>query len=117
MRGGSGALEHTSSRGINRNPGPRSDSSEFPSCKDDSRSKTSWQSEELVLYDSAVLFSILLLVPQFLPVSISLNLQEDDAKFFEFSKSADDGSPREGRPSKTCPDVPNEFRVSSKSRG
>ena len=43
--------------------------------------------------------------------SIGFNLQEDDAKFFEFSKSADDGSPRAGRPSKTCPDVPNEFRV------
>ena len=80
---------------------------------EDSRSKTSWQSEELVLYDSAVLFSILLLVPPFCPYQHGVNLQEDDAKFFEFSKSAGNGSPRASRPSKTCPDVPNELRVSS----
>ena len=44
-------------------------------------------------------------------VSIGVNLQEDDAKFFEFSKNAEDGSLQAGRPSKTCPDVPNESRV------
>ena len=64
------------------------------------------------MHDSAVVFSFLHPVPQFCLVSIGLKLQEDDAKFFEFSKSADDGSPRASRPSKTCPDVPNEFRVS-----
>ena len=48
-----------------------------------------------------------------LPLPIGFNLQEDDAKFFELSKTADDGSPRAGRLSKTCPDVPDEFRVSS----
>ena len=47
-----------------------------------------------------------------LPVSSGFNLQEDDAKFFEFPKSADRGSPAPGRNSKTCPAVPNEFRVS-----
>ena len=47
-----------------------------------------------------------------LPVSIGFNPQEDNAKFFEFS-STEDGSPRAGRLSKTCPDVPNKFRVSS----
>ena len=48
-----------------------------------------------------------------MPVSVGLNLQEDDAKSFDFSKSADDGSHRASEPSRTCPDVPNEFRVSS----
>ena len=54
-----------------------------------------------------------------LPVSIVLNLQEDDAKFFEFSKSADVGSPRGGRPSKTCPGVPmsSVFQAASKRSG
>ena len=46
------------------------------------------------------------------PVSLCLHPQEDDANFFGFSKKADDGSPPAGRPSKTCPDVPHEFRVS-----
>ena len=47
------------------------------------------------------------------PVSICFDQQGDDATFFGFSKSADDGSPRAGGPSKTCPEAPNEFRVSS----
>ena len=45
-------------------------------------------------------------------MSIGFDLQEDDAKFFEFANSADDGSPGVDRPSKKYPDVPNEFRVS-----
>ena len=48
-----------------------------------------------------------------LPVSSGLNPQEDDAKFFEFSKGAENGSPRAGRLSKKFPVVPNEFRLSS----
>ena len=56
---------------------------------EDSRLKTSWQSEELVLHNSEVLFSTPLFAPQFLPVSIGFNMQEEeDARFFEFSKSA-----------------------------
>ena len=43
---------------------------------EDSKSKTSWQSAKLALHESAVLSSVLLL-----PVSIGLNLQEDDAIF------------------------------------
>ena len=39
------------------------------------------------------------------------NPQEDDAKFREFSKRAEDGPSRAGRLTKTCPVVPNEFRV------
>ena len=48
-----------------------------------------------------------------LPVSIGFNVQEDEVKFFKFSKSAEDGSPRAGKPSKTCSGVSTEFRVSS----
>ena len=44
-------------------------------------------------------------------MSICVDLQEADAKLFEFAKSADDGSLGNGRPPKMCPDVPNEFRV------
>ena len=75
------------------------------------RSNTSWQSEELALHIPAILsqsFSF----SAILPVSFGFSLQEDDAKFFEFSKNAEDGSPRASGPSKTCPDVHNEFRVS-----
>ena len=41
------------------------------------------------------------------------NPQEDYAKFFEFSKKAEDGPSRAGRLSKTSPEVPMEFHVSS----
>ena len=111
------------SQGFYRNAVPKSDSSDFPSCNfedkfllldtTDSRSKTSWQSEELVLYNSVFFFLKNPLCSAILLVSLGFDLQEDDAKFFEFSKSADDGSPPAGRPSKTFPEVPNEFRVSS----
>ena len=47
-----------------------------------------------------------------LPVSVGFNPQEDDAKFIEFSKIDEDGSPRAGRRSKTFPEVPHEFRES-----
>ena len=40
------------------------------------------------------------------------NPQEDDAKFFGFSKNAEDGRSQSGRPSKTFPEEPNEFRAS-----
>ena len=67
--------------------------------------------------DKQVLFSILFLFSTILPVSIGFNLPEDDAKFFDISKNADDGSTRAGRPAKACPDVPDEFRASaSKNR-
>ena len=56
-----------------------------------SRSQNSRHSEVLKLYNSEMLFPILLLVPQFC-LYICFNLQGDDAKFFEFSKSAEDGS-------------------------
>ena len=54
-----------------------------------------------------------------LPVSMGFNLQEDDAKFFEFSKSTYDGPSRASRPPKTCPDVTIEsvYQTASKSRG
>ena len=42
---------------------------------------------------------------------MAFNLQEDDAKFFEFSKSAEDGYLEQVDLHKTCPDVPNEVRV------
>ena len=110
------------SQGFLRNASLRPGSSDFPSYNfedkfflydiEDSRSKTSWQNVELVLYDSAVLFSILLCSAIF-PVSIGFNLQEDDDKFFEFSKNGDNGSPQSGRYlKKTCLDTPSEFRVS-----
>ena len=41
------------------------------------------------------------------------NPQEDDTKFREFSKRAKDGPSRAGRLSKTFPEVPIEFSVSS----
>ena len=96
-------------------------SSEFPSYNFEdkfllhdtkgSRTKTTWQSEVLVLNNSVVLFSIPLSVPQFCLYQLASICKRADAKFFEFPKSADDGSPGAGRPSKTCPDAPNEFRV------
>ena len=46
------------------------------------------------------------------PVLPGPNSQEDDAKFREFSKRAEDGPSRAGRLSKTFPEVPTEFRVS-----
>ena len=39
--------------------------------------------------------------------------QEDDAKFFEFSKRAEDGPSRVSKLSKTFPELPTKFRVSS----
>ena len=75
------------------------------SCTD-SRSKTSWQIEVLVLHNSAALLNTSL-CSGILPVSIGFNLQEDEA---------DDGSPRAGRPPKTCPDAPNEFRTVRQAR-
>ena len=47
---------------------------------------------------------------QFLP---GPNSQEDDAKFSEFSKKAEDGPSRAGTLSKTLPEVPITIRVSS----
>ena len=41
------------------------------------------------------------------------NRQEDDAKFGDFLKRADGGPSRAGRVSKTFPEVPIVFRVSS----
>ena len=111
------------SLGIYRNAGPRSDSSVFQSYNFEStfllyafkgsRSKASWQCEELVLYDPAFFFLNPSPVSAMLPVSSGVDLQEPDARFIEFANSAEDGSPRAGRPSKTCPDVPNDFRVRS----
>ena len=46
------------------------------------------------------------------PVLPGPNPQEDDAKFFEFSKRAEDGPSQAGKLSKTFPVVLNEFRVS-----
>ena len=48
-------------------------------------------------------FTIFLVLPD-------LNLQEDDAKFFGFSK-AEDGPSQAGRLSQTFPEEPIEFRV------
>ena len=79
--------------------------------KEACRSKTSRQTEESVSYNSAFLLNTFL-CSIIWPVLIGFNLQDGDAKFFEFPKSADDGSLGAGGPSKTCPDVPNEFRVS-----
>ena len=45
------------------------------------------------------------------PVGSGLFLREDDAKFLEFSKIAQDCPSRAGRPSETSPEVPMEFRV------
>ena len=47
------------------------------------------------------------------PVLPDPNPQEDDAKFFAFSKKAEDGPSPAGRLSKTFPEIPMEFRVSS----
>ena len=46
-----------------------------------------------------------------LPALPDPNPQEDDAKFFEFSKRAEDGPSRVGSRSKTFPEVPRIFRV------
>ena len=57
--------------------------------KDGSRSKTSWQSVELVLWNPSFLVSPRFANPS--PRGINcLNPQEDDAKFIEFSKGAED---------------------------
>ena len=39
--------------------------------------------------------------------------QEADAKFLEFPKIAADGSTGASKSSKTCSDIPNEFRVAA----
>ena len=93
------------SQGIFRNASPRSDSSDFPSDNfddtflqhgtRDSRSATPWKNLELVSYDSAVLVSLLLFSSA--SINFDFNPPEDDAKFFKFSKSAEDGPPRAGR--------------------
>ena len=49
-----------------------------------------------------------------LSVLLDLNSQGDDAKFFEFSKNAEDGPSRAGGFSKAFPEVPIEFRVCGK---
>ena len=55
---------------------------------EDSRSKNSWQISVWVLQSFEVLFPIPLVVPQILPVSIGVDLQQADAKFSEFPKNA-----------------------------
>ena len=89
--------------GICRNAIHRPDSSDFATYNfenkfllyetEDSRWKSSWQSVESILHDSAV--SLLNPFPfsAILPVSMGFNLVQDDAKFMEFSKSADDVAP------------------------
>ena len=47
------------------------------------------------------------------PVLPDPNPQEDDAKFFAFSKKAEDGPSRASKLSKTFPGTPKGFRVSS----
>ena len=64
----------------------------------------------LVLKNSAGLVSHLFHVSMIFP---DVNPQEDDARFRQFSKRAEDGPSRAGRLSKTFPEVPIEFRVSS----
>ena len=49
------------------------------------------------------------------PVLLCLNPKEDDAKFFEFSKKAEDGPSRASGFPKTLPEVPVEFRASAAS--
>ena len=110
-------------QGIYRHAVRRFDSSEFPSYNfedefllhdtKNSRSKTSWQIEESVLNNSAVLFSIPLSVSQFCIYQLASICKKTTPNSLNFPKSVDDGSPGAGRPSKTCSDVPNEFRVSS----
>ena len=78
---------------------PRSDSSDFLSCN---------FVDKFLLHDMTIP-GRRLPGKDTLPVSIGFNLQEDDAKFYEFPKSADDVD----RPLKTYPDVPSEFGVSS----
>ena len=65
----------------------------------------------LVLTNSAALVSLLFRVPFYYLLS-DPNRQEDDAKFRELSKRAEDGSRPAGGLSKTFPEVPKEFRVS-----
>ena len=47
-----------------------------------------------------------------IPILPDPNPQEDDAKFFKFSKKSEYGPSRAGRLSKTFPEVPITFRVS-----
>ena len=68
---------------------------------------------ELVLTNSAALVSPIFHVPKDFLSCLVPNPQEDDAKFREFSKRAEDGPCRAGRLSKTFPEVPTVFRVSS----
>ena len=83
----------------------------FLQCdKEDSRFHDSWQIEELVLYNPAVLLNSFI-CSAIVPVSIAFNPQEDDAKFSGFCKNAEDGPYRAGRFSNTFPEVPNRFRV------
>ena len=83
-------------------------------------SKSSWQNVELVLCNPPVLFAILLLVPSAIwPVSTGFNLQGYETKFFGFSESAEDGSPRASRPSKRVLMYPMStvYQAASKNRG
>ena len=75
------------------------------------RSKTSWQNVVSVLNSSEVLFPIPVSVPQLCVYQMASNCKKTMPKFFEFPKSADDGPSGASRSSKTCPVVPNEFRV------
>ena len=124
-------LEHTSvlklssntgslrSHGIYRNASPRSDSPNYPSYNfedkfllygvEESRSKTSWQSEELVLYDSAVLFPILLLVPQFCLYQLASICKKTMPNSLISLRKLRMVHLKQVDLQKTCPDVSNEF--------
>ena len=107
-------------QGNNQNAGPSSEFSDFPSynfdnkflqCdKEDSRFHDSWQIEELVLYNPAVLLNSFI-CSAIVPAPIGFNPQEAAAKFFGFCKNAEDGPYRAGRFSKTFPEVPNKFQI------
>ena len=108
---------------IYRNAVLRSDSSDFQSYnfedefllheKEGSRSQTSWQSEGLVLYNSAVLFSIPLFVPQFCLYHFASICKKTMPNSLNFRRVLTMVHLEQVDLQKKCLDVPNEFRVAS----
>ena len=74
--------------------------------------ETSWQSEESVLYNPAVLFSILLFVPEFYLYELASVRKNATPNSLNSRRVLRMVHLEQVRPSKTFPEVPDEFRVS-----
>ena len=67
--------------------------------------------EGIDVFNDSLFISLSLLLA--VSVVSGLNSSEEDVKFFELLKRAEGGPSRAGSRSKTCPEVPIVFRVSS----